>query len=126
MKTSTQTGKREGPSTRLRLSALACLLLILAASTAEVAHHHPGEFGTQQQTTSRHAPAQNQTPNQKDNEARCPLCIAMHGLLPVAAPIALAPVALTYELLLTPPSFRYTSRWSFDLFSRPPPSLALA
>jgi hypothetical protein len=48
MKTSTQTGKRKGPSTRLRLSALACLLLVLAASTAEVAHRHPGDFDSQQ------------------------------------------------------------------------------
>jgi len=112
-----------GKSIRLRISALVCLLLLLGASTAEVAHHHPGEFASRQ-TSRQHLPAQNQNQDQKDNEARCPLCIAMHAVLPVAAHVVVAPVAFVHEVLLALTTFRYTSRWSFELFSRPPPALA--
>ncbi len=126
MKSHLQSGKRKGIGLRLRLSALFCLLLVFAASTAEVAHRHPGDFDAPQQAANQHAPGQNQAPNQKDNEARCPLCIAMHGVLPVAAPVVLAPVALTYEALRAPTTFHPVTRWSFELFSRPPPSLAHA
>jgi len=118
-----------GKSTRLRLSALVCLFLLLGASTAEVAHHHPGDLDAQQtslQSSRQHAPAQNQNQNQKENEARCPLCIAMHAVLPVAAHVVIAPVAFEHEVFLAASSFHYTSRWSFELFSRPPPALATA
>jgi hypothetical protein len=45
----------------------------------------------------------------------------MHSALPVAAQIAVTPVALTQEAQTALPVSRYVSLWGFELFGRPPP-----
>ncbi len=101
---------------RLRLSALVCMLLLLFASTAQVAHHHVGDLPLTKSSQQK-APA----PQQKDAESLCPLCIAMHSALPVAAQIAVVPVALAHEVHAALPASQYLSLWRFELFGRPPP-----
>ncbi len=115
---------------RLRLSALLCLLLLLGASTAEVAHHHPGDFPAQKNTLSQqnqlNQTGQQDSQKKKSSETLCPLCIAMHGVLPVAAPAAPAPVAVVVETPQAAASSHYSSLWSFELFGRPPPVSVVA
>jgi hypothetical protein len=97
------------------------MLLLLFGSTAQVAHHHAGDLPLSKSSQQK-APA----PHQKDAESLCPLCIAMHSALPVAAPVAQVPVALAHEVDTALPASRYVSLWTFELFGRPPPQPARA
>jgi hypothetical protein len=102
---------------RLRLSALVCMLLLLVASTAQVAHHHADRLPLARSGQQKSPPA----PQQKDTENLCPLCIAMHSAMPAALHVSVVPVGMQHEIRPVPAVSRYASLWRFELFGRPPP-----
>lgn len=93
----------------LRLMALMSLMLICVASTAQVCHSH-GDV----------APTKNSQPNAPAPD-HCPLCVAMHSALPSGAKTAPEPVLQVQMVLFKAVALQSLQRWSFDLFSRPPP-----
>lgn len=77
-----------------------CLLLLTLLAVAQVAHTHPN-------------------PN---DAYTCPLCVAMHTVVPtaaVAALIILVQVGIPVPVLKSRSVIRY---WNPKLFTRPPPS----
>ena len=103
----------------VRSLALACLLLVGAVSTAQVAHIH-GDW-LPKHDTHLGAPADaSQTPG---DEEHCPLCVAMHSALPISQPMEPVQVELVAVL---PPAAALAlpaSVWHYAMFSRPPPAL---
>ena len=112
--------RRESAPQSLRsvLTTVACLLLILFASTAQAAHTH-GKL-LPQGLTQVSAIADGQHILAED---LCPLCAAMHSALPTPA---VPPLRVALEKSPQAPDalrFGHSQAWSFDLFSRPPPTL---
>ena len=103
----------------MRLLATACLLLVGLASSVEVVHihgdwlpHHGAQIA---------APADgSQVPG---GEEHCPLCVAMHSTLPVAAKIAPVRLVLVAVKAVSVVDRLPSSQWHFARFSRPPPVL---
>ena len=53
----------------------------------------------------------------------CPLCVAMHSALPATANEAPEPLLQVQAVLFHAVELQRLQRWSFDLFSRPPPAV---
>ena len=94
----------------LRVLAMVCLLVLCMASTAQVCHVH-GE-----------------APDSKDSQSsrqtvpdHCPLCVAMHSALPATERTAPEPVLQVQAVLHKTFAVERLHRWSYELFSRPPP-----
>ena len=98
----------------LRLIAVMCLALICVASTAQVCHSHT-EMARSSQDSRKSAPVPD----------HCPLCVAMHSALPVSGNTAPEPVLQIQMVLFKAVELKRLQRWSFDLFSRPPPAMPL-
>ena len=103
----------------IRLLATACLLLVGLASSVEAVHihgdwlpHHAAQVGTQADGS--------QVPG---GEEHCPLCVAMHSTLPVAAKVAPVRLVLVAVKAVSVVDRLPNSQWHFARFSRPPPVL---
>ncbi len=105
-----QPGKNAPKPTWLRLIGMLCLLLICVASTAEVCHTHS-------ETTSTSKDSRQNVPGPD----HCPLCVAMHSALPATANTVPEPVLQVQMVLFKAVELQRLQRWSFELFSRPPP-----
>jgi hypothetical protein len=105
----------------LRLVAMACLLVLYVASTAQVCHMH-GALGGQPGKDS-----QNSRDSRDSKQAvpdNCPLCVAMHSALPATAHTAPEPVRQVQLVLPGTVQMQHMQRWSYELFSRPPPVIS--
>jgi hypothetical protein len=98
----------------LRLIAMLCVLLISIASTAEVCHSHP-DLSSASKNSQRNAPAPD----------HCPLCVAMHTALPATAQTSPDPVLQVQMIVPRTVALQRALRWSYELFSRPPPAMSL-
>ena len=105
-------------STQTYLRTLLCLLLVLFGSTVQAAHAHGKLLPVGKAQISSFTAGQAFL-----EEELCPLCAAMHSALPSpTVPVLHAAVVKTVTLAVAPRSLR-RQHWSFELFSRPPPSL---
>ena len=102
----------------MRLLALACLLLVGAASSAQAAHIH-GQWLPDNAAKASTAADASQLPGGED---RCQLCQAMHSAgLPVyvrVEPVRLVLVEIRPAQVVDK---KPDSQWHFAMFSRPPP-----
>ena len=128
----------------LRLVAGFCLTLMLVASTAQVCHSHedvepggggtvssgltpaqlnPGAMAGKSDVPARQAPGREAPGRQApESSVRCPLCVAMHSVLPASATLAQVAV-LRVEAMGTPAQDAARPFvWRFELASRPPPA----
>ena len=101
----------------LRVLAFACLLLVAGASTVEAVHVH-GEWLPHHAAQVGAAADGSQLPG---GEEHCPLCVAMHSALPVAAHVAPARLEMVQCRLAQAVDRASESTWHFAMFSRPPP-----
>ena len=101
----------------LRLVAMVCVLVLYVASTAQVCHMH-GQPGKDSQNSRDSRDSKQAVP---DN---CPLCVAMHSALPATAHTAPEPVRQVQLVLPGTVQMQHMQRWSYELFSRPPPVIS--
>ena len=103
--------------TWLRTMALLCLLLVAFSSSAQAVHVH-GQWLPHQQTQVDIAA----DTSQSQSEASCPLCVAMHSTLPVAATIPATEMVADEPMRVVAVADRVPDEtWHFARFSRPPP-----
>lgn len=103
----------------MRWVAAFCLALATVMATAQAVHTHGSWL--QEKTAVAHGPT---VSAQADNEANCPLCVAMHSTLPAAMRAEVPPPVLKASLPAAPHLPTPETRWAFALFSRPPPAQA--
>jgi hypothetical protein len=102
----------------VRLFALASVWLMLAVTSVGAAHHHGEWLPHHSAQVAGHADASG-VPGAEDD---CPLCMAMHSAMPVAAP-AVAWVTLLEPAAVPTAADRLPeAQWHFAMFSRPPPA----
>lgn len=96
----------------LKLAALLCLLLVIAASTAQASHVHDEILHSTRNTPQRPA-----VPD------HCPLCVAMHSASPAHIKTVQDPVLLARYVRPAPITTGHSSIRASELQTRPPPSL---
>ena len=101
----------------MRWFAVLCVLFLGAASTAQAAHNHGSARTAAHQQWDGPSDGQN-TPS---GDEHCPLCVAMHSVLPAALPAAPGPPALVLLTISAPAERDVAADWHFARFSRPPP-----
>lgn len=101
----------------LRVLAYACLFLVVGASSVQAIHIH-GEWLPQKAIHATTPPNGSQTPG---GEANCPLCMAMHSALPVAAHVQVVRLVLVECKVVQHVDHAPETLRHFALFSRPPP-----
>jgi hypothetical protein len=129
MRTRFQSGQtRQQRPMWLRTLAMVCLVVLSVASTVQVCHVHAEQPVAQSEMHGATNSGSNQDSSPGDpRDSRqtvpdhCPLCVAMHSALPATAHTAPEPVRQVQAVLLTTVQLQRVQRWSFDLFSRPPP-----
>ncbi len=97
----------------LRLLALFAVLLISGASTLQACHVHDEDLRSGQ--SSQHS---------VPGPEHCPLCMAMHSAMPAAQHHAPDLVFALQEVAVAQRRAERPRRWSYEMFSRPPPALA--
>ncbi len=95
----------------VRLIAVMCALVICLASTAQACHSHADLSSGTSKNSQQNAPAPD----------HCPLCVAMHSALPATLNAASEPVLEIQRVTFKAVELERLQRWSFELFSRPPP-----
>jgi hypothetical protein len=105
----------------LRGLALACLLLVAGASTAQATHIH-GQWLPHQSAQVGGAADGSQLPG---GEERCPLCVAMHSALPASVSLQPVEMVLVECRPVTVVEHSHDAQWHFAMFSRPPPVVTL-
>ncbi len=101
----------------LRVLAFACLLLVVGASSAQASHIH-GQWLPQKAARVAAALDASQLPG---GENSCPVCMAMHSALPVAAHVEALRMVLVECKVVQGVDHAPETRWHFAMFSRPPP-----
>ncbi len=101
----------------LRVLALACLLVVVGASSFQAIHIH-GEWLPQK---AMHAGAQPDGSQMPGGEKDCPLCMAMHSALPVATHVDALLLTLVECKVVQAQNHAPETQWHFAMFSRPPP-----
>ena len=99
------------PSVWLWLMTLVCASLLLCASTAQACHAHDGLLRSADGRSQLSAPAD-----------ECPLCAAPHAALPADAEVAVVGTLQVETLQTGVSATSRKTQWTFDLFSRPPPT----
>ncbi len=94
-----------------------CLLLVVGASSVQATHIH-GELLPQGAVHAGSLPHGSQAPG---GEEHCPLCVAMHSALPVAAHIDVLLLALVECKAVHALHHAPETQWHYAMFSRPPP-----
>jgi hypothetical protein len=101
----------------LRVLALACLFLVVGASSAQAIHIH-GQWLPQSATHVGSVPDGSQGPS---GEEHCPLCVAMHSALPVSSHVDLLLTTLVECKVVQALHHAPETQWHYAMFSRPPP-----
>ncbi len=103
-----------------RWLALACLLVVGFASSAQAVHVHGQILPHEQHQVGVPADA-SQLPG---SEASCPLCVAMHSAMPVlsAVPATYWVVEMQARVAVAEDRAPET-QWHYAMFSRPPPAV---
>ena len=101
----------------MRVLTLACLLLGVGASSVQAIHIH-GEWLPQNAIHAGSLPNGSQAPG---GEEHCPLCVAMHSALPVAAHANTFLLTLVECKLVQALNHAPETQWHYAMFSRPPP-----
>jgi hypothetical protein len=96
----------------------ACLLLVGVASSAQAVHIH-GDWLPHHEAQVSSSADGSQAPG---GEEHCPLCVAMHSAMPVAARSITATLVLVECTLPAVVDRLPNSQWHFAMFSRPPPA----
>jgi hypothetical protein len=104
----------------LRMVALACLLLVTGASSAQAAHVH-GRWLPHHETQVGALADLSQLPG----EEHCPLCVAMHSAMPAMSRVQPVQMVLVECVLATVVERTHDAQWHFAMFSRPPPVVTL-
>ena len=94
-----------------KLAAFLCLLLVIAASTAQAFHVHDDILRATKNTP--------QGPTVPDH---CPLCVAMHSAVTANTDTAPQPLLFAESLRPAPANTGHSAVRSFDLQTRPPPT----
>jgi hypothetical protein len=103
--------------TWLRTMALLCLLMVAFSSTAQAVHVHGQWLPHQQSQVDIAVDA-----SQVSGEAACPICVAMHSALPVAAAVPATILVADKPTRMAAAADRVPDEtWHFARFSRPPP-----
>jgi hypothetical protein len=105
----------------LRALALACLFLVVGASSVQAVHIH-GQWLPNHAVQVGAAADGSQLPGGEDH---CPLCVAMHSALPVAAHVEPTRLVLVECRAVRGIDRAPESAWHFAMFSRPPPTETL-
>lgn len=105
----------------MRALATLCLLLVAALGTVQAAHVH-GEW-LPRADAHVSAPV---AASQGQGEERCLLCVAMHTALRATLQVLPEPVQEIAPRLSALLVDRPQRRWSFTMFSRPPPAAELS
>ena len=94
-----------------------CLLLVAFSGSAQAVHVH-GQWLPHQQSQVDVAVDASQAPG----EASCPLCVAMHSTLPVAAAVPSTEMVAEKPMRVVAVTDSVPDEaWHFARFSRPPP-----
>jgi len=101
----------------LRVLTFAFLLLVVGASSAQAIHIH-GEWLPQNAIHAGSLPNGSQAPG---GEEHCPLCIAMHSALPVAAHVDVLLLTVVECKVAHALNHAPETQWHYAMFSRPPP-----
>jgi len=105
----------------LQTVAALCLLLVAFSGSAQAVHVH-GQWLPHQQTQVDKAVDASQAPS----EAACPMCVAMHSALPVAAAAPATETVLGKPMRVAATADRVPDEaWHFARFSRPPPVVGI-
>ena len=106
-----------------RVLAIACLLLVGFASSAQAVHVH-GQWLPDSHVHASAAADASQLPG---SEADCPLCVAMHSAMPatIAVPTTALVADETARVSLVAERVPET-QWHYAGFSRPPPVARLS
>jgi hypothetical protein len=103
-----------------RWLAVACLLVVGFASSAQAVHVH-GEFLPHHETRASAAVDASQLPG---SEASCLLCVAMHSAMPVSAVAPATEIVAEKRAVVVAAVDRLPdTAWHFAMFSRPPPAV---
>jgi hypothetical protein len=102
---------------RLRMLALFCLLTFGLASSVQTVHIHGDWLPSHAAKVGAPADA-SQLPG---GEEHCPLCTAMHSVLPETERTMPEPVAVRGPVVAQSAVTSADAQWHFALFSRPPP-----
>lgn len=97
--------------------AYACLLLVIVASSVQAIHIH-GQWLPQKAAHYTPPPSGSQVPG---GEEHCPLCMAMHSAMPVAAHVEVIRLVLVECKVLLAVGHAPETQWHYAMFSRPPP-----
>ena len=101
----------------LRVLTFAFLLLVVGASSVQAIHTH-GEWLPQNAIHAGSLPHGSQVPG---GEEHCPLCVAMHSALPVAAHVDVLRLVLVECKVVQALDRAPETQWHYAMFSRPPP-----
>ena len=127
---STRSGRKErlAEPAWFRVLAQLCVLLITLGACVQACHVHDDGGPAPWKTSLDANRSQRNGPDTPANTPasppdHCLLCVAMHAAMPSvhgAVPVPIRQTQLTTPVALLP---RRLQRVSFDLFSRPPPSI---
>ena len=101
----------------LRVLTLACLLLVVAASSVQAIHIH-GQWLPQSAVHAESQPSGSQVPG---GEEHCPLCVVMHSALPVSSHLEVLQLVLVECRAVQAVNHAPETLWHYAMFSRPPP-----
>jgi hypothetical protein len=101
----------------MRVLAFACVLLVAGASSVQAIHIH-GQWLPQRAQQAAAPPDGSELPG---GEGHCPLCVAMHSALPVAAHVEPTRLVLVECKVVQVVDRTPETVWHFAMFSRPPP-----
>jgi hypothetical protein len=101
----------------LRVLAMACLFLVVGASSVQAVHLH-GQWLPQHATHAGSVPVGSQGTG---GEEHCPLCVAMHSALPVSSHVNALRLTLVECKVVQALNHAPETQWHYARFSRPPP-----
>ena len=104
-----------------RISGILCIVIVALGACIQACHvHDGGRPGLSKTSQSSQQNGPGNTPTSPPDH--CLLCVAMHAAMPVAQGVAPVPIRQVQAAVLVALLPRRMHRFSFDMFSRPPPS----
>jgi hypothetical protein len=102
----------------MRSLALLCAVLVAVIGSVQVVHIH----GQWLPHASAHVDGPASATQLPGDEEHCPLCVAMHAVLPVSLHVEPVPLALTHSVAVETTDRVAEAPWHYARFSRPPPA----
>jgi hypothetical protein len=102
----------------MRSLALLCAVLVAVIGSVQVVHIH-GQWLPHVSAQAEAPASATQLPG---DEEHCPLCVAMHAVLPVSMHVEPVPLALADPIAIETKDRVAEAPWHYARFGRPPPA----